>query len=155
MHFETLSKWNFQWVALKMRSVSKIDYIYTKRLTVHSGYTFFYQYVCSLGIEPTTFCAANAMLYHWATGTPERESGNILSRWLLYISWQFSNEIWAVLLWLLAFKGTRTQVHRFTRWATKQVYYQKSHTYGTDYVMQMSKCINLHIMHYGKSVMRS
>ncbi len=29
----------------------------------------FCQYVCSLGIEPTTFCAANAMLYHWATGT--------------------------------------------------------------------------------------
>ncbi len=26
-------------------------------------------YVCSLRIEPTTFCAANAMLYHWATGT--------------------------------------------------------------------------------------
>ncbi len=25
--------------------------------------------MCSLGIEPTTFCAANAMLYHWATGT--------------------------------------------------------------------------------------
>ncbi len=37
---------------------------------MHSGYTFFfYQYVCCLGIEPTTFCAANAMLYHWATGT--------------------------------------------------------------------------------------
>ncbi len=30
---------------------------------------FLNQYVCSLGIEPTTFCAANAMLYHWATGT--------------------------------------------------------------------------------------
>ncbi len=29
---------------------------------------FFCQYVCSLGIEPTTFCAANAMLYHWPTG---------------------------------------------------------------------------------------
>ncbi len=29
----------------------------------------FNQYVCSLGIEPTTFCAADAMLYHWATGT--------------------------------------------------------------------------------------
>ncbi len=27
-------------------------------------YLFFYQYVCSLGIEPMTFCAANAMLYH-------------------------------------------------------------------------------------------
>ncbi len=25
--------------------------------------------MCSLGIEPTTFCAANAMLYHWATET--------------------------------------------------------------------------------------
>ncbi len=45
---------------------------YPKRLTVLSGYicfSFFHQYVCSLGIEPTTFCAANAMLYHWATGT--------------------------------------------------------------------------------------
>ncbi len=29
----------------------------------------FWQYVCSLGIEPSNFCAANAMLYHWATGT--------------------------------------------------------------------------------------
>ncbi len=29
----------------------------------------FYQYVCSLGIEPMTFCTANAMLYHWATWT--------------------------------------------------------------------------------------
>ncbi len=29
----------------------------------------FYQYVCFLGIEPTTFCAVNTMLYHWATGT--------------------------------------------------------------------------------------
>lgn len=32
-------------------------------------YIFFYQYVCSLGIELTTFCAANEMLYHSATGT--------------------------------------------------------------------------------------
>ncbi len=29
----------------------------------------FCQYMCSLGIEPTTFCAANTMLYHWAIGT--------------------------------------------------------------------------------------
>ncbi len=41
-------------------------YIYPKRLTLLSGYTFFCQYVCSLGIESTTFCA---VLYHWATGT--------------------------------------------------------------------------------------
>ncbi len=31
--------------------------------------THFDQYVCSLGIEPTTFCVANAMRYHWATWT--------------------------------------------------------------------------------------
>ncbi len=30
---------------------------------------FFFVSMCSLGIEPTTFCAANAMLYNWATGT--------------------------------------------------------------------------------------
>ncbi len=23
--------------------------------------------MCSLGIEPTTFCSADAMFYHWAT----------------------------------------------------------------------------------------
>ncbi len=31
------------------------------------AFSSFCQYVCSLGIEPTTFCAANAMLYYWAT----------------------------------------------------------------------------------------
>ncbi len=31
---------------------------------------FLNQYVCSPGIEPTTFCTVNAMLYHWGTGTP-------------------------------------------------------------------------------------
>ncbi len=50
--------------------INRLIYIFTfsrrfypKRLTVHSGYTFFffYQYV--------TFCTANAKLYHWATGT--------------------------------------------------------------------------------------
>ncbi len=34
---------------------------------IQSRLYFFCQYVCSLGIEPTIFCA-NAMLYHWATG---------------------------------------------------------------------------------------
>ncbi len=32
--------------------------------------------MCSLGIEPTTFCAADAMLYHWAT--QERRLGVLL-----------------------------------------------------------------------------
>ncbi len=39
---------------------------------IYSGYKKCYQYVCYLGIEPTNFCAANAMLYHWATGTEHR-----------------------------------------------------------------------------------
>ncbi len=39
---------------------------------MHSGYTLFDQYVCSLGIEPTNFCADNAMLYCWATETPSQ-----------------------------------------------------------------------------------
>ncbi len=43
------------------------DAFIQSNLQLHSGYTFFNQYVCSLGIEPTTFCAADAMLYHWAT----------------------------------------------------------------------------------------
>ncbi len=41
---------------------------YPKRLTIAFRLYIFYQYMCSLGIEPTTFCAADAMLYHWATG---------------------------------------------------------------------------------------
>ncbi len=48
---------------------------YPKRLTVHLGYIYFFlPYVCSLGIEPTTFCAANTMLYHWATWTQYKAS---------------------------------------------------------------------------------
>ncbi len=35
-------------------------------LQLHSGYTFSIS-MYHIGIEPTTFCAANAMLYHWAT----------------------------------------------------------------------------------------
>ncbi len=35
--------------------------------------THLFQYMCSLGIEPTTFCAANAMLYHWATQEHTRD----------------------------------------------------------------------------------
>ncbi len=40
---------------------------YPKRLTIAFRLYIFNQYVCSLGIKPTTFCAADAMLYHWAT----------------------------------------------------------------------------------------
>ncbi len=42
---------------------------YPKRLTVHSGYTYFCQYMCSLGIEPTTFALLTQCSNHWATGT--------------------------------------------------------------------------------------
>ncbi len=35
----------------------------------YSGYTVFCQYVCSLGIEPTTFELLMQCSNHWATGT--------------------------------------------------------------------------------------
>ncbi len=40
---------------------------YSKRLTVHLGYTFFCQDMCSLGIEPTTF----ALLTQCSTTEPQ------------------------------------------------------------------------------------
>ncbi len=45
-------------------------HFYPKWFTEHSGHKFFVS-MCSLGIEPPTFCAANTMLYHWATWTPD------------------------------------------------------------------------------------
>ncbi len=36
---------------------------------VYSGYNFFCQYMCSLGIEPTTFVLQMQCSSHWATGT--------------------------------------------------------------------------------------
>ncbi len=42
---------------------------YLKRLTVHSGYTFFLSVCVFPGNWTHNLCAANAMLYHWATGT--------------------------------------------------------------------------------------
>ncbi len=62
-------------------SVERPDYIYIyafsrrfypKRLTVHSDYTFFVSmYMCSLGIEPTTFALLMQCSNHWATETQE------------------------------------------------------------------------------------
>ncbi len=51
---------------------------YPKRLTIAFRLYIFNQYLCSLGIEPTTFCAADAMLYHWAT---QEQDDN---RWILF-----------------------------------------------------------------------
>ncbi len=41
---------------------------YPKRLTVHSGYTYFWSVCVFPGNRTHNLCAANAMLYHWATG---------------------------------------------------------------------------------------
>ncbi len=43
---------------------------YPKRLTVHSCYTYFCQYMCFLGIEPTTF----ALLIKCSTTEPQEHS---------------------------------------------------------------------------------
>ncbi len=42
---------------------------YPKRLTVHSCYKYYFQYMCSLGIEPTTFALLTQCSNHRATGT--------------------------------------------------------------------------------------
>ncbi len=57
-----LQPWNCLFLHLHLCILSKATYS-AFRLYI------FCQYVCSLGIEPTTFCAANTILYHWATGT--------------------------------------------------------------------------------------
>ncbi len=55
---------------------------YPKRLTVHWGYTFFFcQYMCSLGVEPTTFALLTQCSNHWATGTCR----NILYIYTVYV----------------------------------------------------------------------
>jgi len=36
-----------------------------------------------------------------------------------------------------------------------QVYFVRKATYGAGYVLQMSKCISLQMMHYGKNVLLS
>ncbi len=65
-----------------------------------------------------------------------------------------SKWVWAPLFWLL-FHGTGTRALHTASKALYQVHYQasllyhKSHTYGAGYVMQMSKCISLPILHYG------
>ncbi len=46
---------------------------YPKQLTVHSGYTCFCQYMCSLGIEPTTF----ALLTQCSTTEPQLFSKHV------------------------------------------------------------------------------
>ncbi len=45
------------------------DALIQSNLQAYSGYTFFCQYVCSLGIEPTTFALLMQCSNHWATGT--------------------------------------------------------------------------------------
>ncbi len=58
----TIKKKEDTWVQLHLHLADAFiqnDLQYSKAI-----YIFFNQYVCSLGIEPTTFCAVNAMLYH-------------------------------------------------------------------------------------------
>ncbi len=60
------SLWN-KWDYIYIYAFSRR--FYPKRLTVHSRYTYFCQYMCSLGIEPTTFALLMQCSNHWATGT--------------------------------------------------------------------------------------
>ncbi len=48
-------------LCIKQMLLSKATYIYAFYFNIYI-YIYIYQYVFSLVIEPTTFCAANAML---------------------------------------------------------------------------------------------
>ncbi len=54
---------SFWWPLLYIYIYAFNRRFYPKRLTI----AFRLYIMCSLGIEPTTFCAADVMLYHWAT----------------------------------------------------------------------------------------
>ncbi len=97
-------------LCIKQTLLSKATYS-TFRLYI------FYHYVCSQGNEPTTFCAANTMLYHWATGT-------LYTSWLsvqynnkkLHVGFFFSTKVgtlWSVLYfycnWQISAKKKKTR----------------------------------------------
>ncbi len=68
---------NFTLLCIYQILLSKVTY------TAFRLYIFLY--VCSLGIEPTTFCADNAMLYHRATGTQFLIWSELTMNWLQLI----------------------------------------------------------------------
>ncbi len=65
-------RWNVHlWLILRIITFMHLadTFIQSDLQCIQAIQFFFCQYVCSLGIEPTTFCDANAMLYHWIPGT--------------------------------------------------------------------------------------
>ncbi len=76
----------------------------------------FYQYVCSLGIEPTTFCAAIAMLYHWATGTPIGARNNQKSmQHAVAQQHNYWEKLGTLIMWLHALGRFEKQLMQSTR----------------------------------------
>ncbi len=59
----------------RIMSVTFSRGFYPKWLTVHSGYTFVLSVSVFPGNRTHNLCAANAMLYHWATGTVRETFG--------------------------------------------------------------------------------
>ncbi len=59
---------------------------YPKRLTVHSGYTFYCQYVCSLWIEPTTF----VLLMQCSTTEPQEHKKYKLHNGCWHEEWKLA-----------------------------------------------------------------
>ncbi len=86
MKIESLSRLTYPCFSLavsakKIKAINKLHSFihafsrcfYPKRLTVHSGYTCFCQYMCSLGIEPTTF----ALLMQCSTTEPQEHKHKV------------------------------------------------------------------------------
>ncbi len=64
---------------------------YPKRLTIAFWLYIFNQYLCSLGIEPITFCAANAMLYRWTVIKTYTDNQ-------YYLNFVFIMQVWSMLI---------------------------------------------------------
>ncbi len=71
---------------------------YPKRLTVHSGYTFVLSVCVFPGNRTHNLCAANVMLYHWATGTRvwkqyRRRGASVEHQWTA-VRWDVAGHMW-------------------------------------------------------------
>ncbi len=107
--------------------------IYPKRLTVHSGYTFVLSVCVIRGNRTHNLCAANAMLYHWATGTLV----HFLEKKLIHVLIEFTFSAHSTC-------KDRVCIGHLLRTALKRLLMWAAHVK----CLQHFKCIRLHLYNY-------
>ncbi len=114
---------------------------YPKRLTEHSGYTCFLQYVCSLGIEPTTF----ALLTQCSTTEPQEHKLNKISNVYFTITCNIMNCLpqkapLKPRMMTSSPRGADYQKHAKCCLKWKNIYKKKRIKIVTDLDKQMARC---------------